>query len=205
MTEQREPVLEPTRAGDDRTQIERLDRIQCWSLLATMSVGRVGITVDGATEIFPVNYTVDRTSSVTPMILFRTDAGTKLTGLAHNPRISFEVDDLDPTDHTGWSIVVKGRAQQIRDLVDPDQRHRLEQFPVEHWYPGPKRHTIRIVPTEVTGRRIRRVDDPSLTKLPTVAEWTDRPVWIPPPAATLAQVSKSPPLLEGRSRERGGG
>jgi hypothetical protein len=76
-------------------------------------------------------------------------------------------------------------------LVDPDRRHRFEQMPLHHWYPGPKQHTIRIVPTEVTGRRINHTTTPALilAGLPTVAEWCDRPVWIPPTASPLAEAS----------------
>jgi len=145
----------PVSAGE-RTRVQRLDRVECWALLARARVGRVGVVVDGAAEIFPVNYTVDRSTSVTPTILFRTDPGTKLAALVHTPRVSFEVDSLDPAGRTGWSILVKGRAQQVDQIVDPDQRLRVEHIPLTHWSPGPKRHTIRIVPTEVTGRRIAR-------------------------------------------------
>lgn len=184
MTEQlAHDLQEPPVGGDDGTEIERLDVTQCWALLAERPVGRVGVIVGGAAEIYPVNYIVDRTSAVIPTILFRTDPGTKLAGLAQSPRISFEVDDLDPTDHTGWSIVVKGRAQQIREMVDPDERHRIEQIPLHHWYEGAKRHTIRLVPSEVTGRRISRRDEAALDPPPSVAEWTGRDVWVPPTPA----------------------
>jgi nitroimidazol reductase NimA-like FMN-containing flavoprotein (pyridoxamine 5'-phosphate oxidase superfamily) len=153
------------------------------------TVGRLGVVVDGTAEIFPVNYLLDRTTGVLPTILLRTDPGTKLTGLARDPHVTFEVDSLDPTDQTGWSIVVKGRAQQTSQMVDPDQRHRFERMPVRHWYVGPKRHTIRIVPTEVTGRRIKRTATTALTELPSIAEWSGRPVWIPPTRSSLAEAS----------------
>jgi nitroimidazol reductase NimA-like FMN-containing flavoprotein (pyridoxamine 5'-phosphate oxidase superfamily) len=180
MTEQlTHDLQEPPVAGDEPVEIERLTETECWRLLTETPVGRVGVVVDGAAEIYPVNYIVDRTSSGTPTILFRTDPGTKLAGLGHTPHISFEVDDLDATDQTGWSVVVKGRAQQIRQMVDADERHRVEQIPVRHWYAGPKRHTIRLVPAEVTGRRISRRHDPALHGLPSIEEWTGRDIWIP--------------------------
>lgn len=180
MTERRRTeVLDRASGGDDRGRIERLTGLQCWALLRGASVGRLGVVVDGVAEIFPVNYLVDHTTGVLPTILFRTDVGTKLAALASSPRVTFEVDSLDPTDETGWSIVVKGRAQQIRELVDPDWRERFERMPLHHWVPGPKPHTIRLVPTEVTGRRIGRTGSATITALPTVAEWCDRAVWIP--------------------------
>ena len=162
MTEHLAPrAPEPPIGGDDATEIERIDENRCWAMLAGTPVGRIGVIVDGTAEIYPVNYAVDRTSSGTPTILFRTDPGTKLAGLAKHPRVSLEIDDLDPTNHTGWSILVKGRAEQVRALTDADERHRIEQIPLHHWYAGPKRHTIRLVPTDVTGRRISRRDSSS--------------------------------------------
>lgn len=193
MTEQpsRTPRPAPAVAGEDRIGIERLDGVQCFALLAGAAVGRLGVVVDGAAEIFPVNYLLDRTTGVLPTILFRTDPGTKLAGLAANPHVTFEVDSLDPTDQTGWSIVVKGRAQQVDEVVDPDWRQRFERMPLHHWYGGPKRHTIRIVPSEVTGRRIKHTATPALAPrgLPSVAEWCARQVWIPPTRAACGHGS----------------
>jgi nitroimidazol reductase NimA-like FMN-containing flavoprotein (pyridoxamine 5'-phosphate oxidase superfamily) len=167
MTRHRAPdVPEPPIGGDDLTTIERIDETQCWALLAKTRVGRLGVIVDGAAEIYPVNYIVDRGSSLTPTLLFRTGPGTKLAGLAQHPRVSLEVDDLDTTDHTGWSILVKGYARQVRAMGDAEERDRIEQIQLDHWYAGPKRHAIRLVPTEVTGRRISRRDTLSLGRPP---------------------------------------
>jgi uncharacterized protein len=157
MTRHRAPhVPEPPIGGDDVTTIERIDETRCWALLAEAPVGRIGVVVDGTAEIYPVNYIVDRGPAGTPTILFRTGPGTKLAGLAQHPRVSLEVDDLDTTDHTGWSILVKGHAQQVREMGDAGERDRIEQIQLDHWYPGGKRHAIRLLPTEVTGRRISR-------------------------------------------------
>jgi nitroimidazol reductase NimA-like FMN-containing flavoprotein (pyridoxamine 5'-phosphate oxidase superfamily) len=180
MTEQLTHELRESADGD-RTRTERLDEAECWALLARAHVGRVGVIVDGAAEIFPVNYVIDPLPSAAPTIVFRTDPGTKLAGLAGTPNVSFEVDELDPATRTGWSVVVKGRAKQMRQLADPDERHRVEQLPLRHWYAGPKRHSIRIVPAEVTGRRIERSHDRP-DGLPTVGEWVHREVWVPPRA-----------------------
>lgn len=170
---------------DDAAGFERLDEADCWSLLSEASVGRVGVVVDGAAEIYPVNFVVDRSTGHDPTIVFRTDPGTKLAALAGTPRVSFEVDHLDLVEHTGWSVVVKGRARQIRELPDADERDRVRQLPVETWDVAPKRHWVRIEPTEVTGRRIgplttRRLARRGVRRLPSVAEWTAREVWVPP-------------------------
>jgi len=172
---------------------ERLDETACWALLAEAPVGRIGVAVHGAAEIYPVNYTVDRQADGTPAIVFRTDPGTKIAGLAGTPLVSFEVDEVDLDEQTGWSVVVKGRARQMRELADTDERHRVEGQPDESWDVAPKRRWIRLEPTEVTGHRIGPPTAPDvrshqhLGDLPTVAEWTGRDVWVPPsPKGTSA-------------------
>jgi hypothetical protein len=47
----------------------------------------------------------------------------------------------------------------------------------------------RIVPTQVTGRRIKRTAATVLTGLPSVAEWCGRSVWVPPMPSSLAAAS----------------
>jgi nitroimidazol reductase NimA-like FMN-containing flavoprotein (pyridoxamine 5'-phosphate oxidase superfamily) len=164
-------------------RFEPIDEVGCWSLLARATVGRVAVVVEGATDIFPVNLAVDRPDDRPPAILFRTAPGTKLAGLGRDPRISIEVDDLDLDDHTGWSIVVKGEARQVREIADAAERRRIESLFVDNWDDAPKRHWIRLEPTQVTGRRIGTATLPVDLRsdhLPTLDEWTDRDVWVPP-------------------------
>jgi uncharacterized protein len=88
-------------------------------------------------------------------IVFRTGGGTKLHGLERSPSVCFEVDALDATDHTGWSVLVKGRAEHVRD--SEELRH-WSALPLRYWELGPKAHWIRIVATEATGSRIGHLD-----------------------------------------------
>ncbi|HEY8524698.1 MAG TPA: pyridoxamine 5'-phosphate oxidase family protein [Acidimicrobiales bacterium] len=136
---------------DTRTWMEYLSEAECWDLLAETQVGRLGVLVDSAPEIYPVNHMVDGHS-----IVFRTDPGTKLAGLAKSPAVCFEVDGVDPERHKGWSVLVKGRAHE---LTDPDERHRVAERNLRYWSVGPKPHWIRIEAREVTGRRIHRSVD----------------------------------------------
>jgi nitroimidazol reductase NimA-like FMN-containing flavoprotein (pyridoxamine 5'-phosphate oxidase superfamily) len=109
-------------------------------------VGRIGVLNDSAAEIYPVNHAVDRQT-----VVFRTDPGTKLRGLLRSPAVCFEVDGVDPEDGTGWSVLVKGRAVQIRDA---DELRAADRLQLQPWTLGDKVHWIRILPAEVTGRRI---------------------------------------------------
>lgn len=57
---------------DGRTWLEHLSTPECWRLLAQSPVGRVGVLVDSAPEIYPVNHVVDEQT-----VVFRTDPGSK--------------------------------------------------------------------------------------------------------------------------------
>jgi hypothetical protein len=84
-------------------------------------------------------------------ILFRTDPGSKLRGLLRSPAVCYQVDGIDPIDATGWSVLVKGRAVELHD---PDAVRHAATLPLRYWTLGDKAHWIRIIPDEVTGRRI---------------------------------------------------
>jgi nitroimidazol reductase NimA-like FMN-containing flavoprotein (pyridoxamine 5'-phosphate oxidase superfamily) len=135
---------------DENPGIEQLSDEECWRLLSDAPVGRIGVIVDEAPEIYPVNHLVDDGT-----IVFRSDPGTKLAGLSRHPVVCFQVDGFDAEQRIGWSVLVKGRARQARQMPDPDERRRVEGLPVDYWAPGPKWHRIRIMPIDVTGRRIR--------------------------------------------------
>lgn len=134
---------------DARTWIEHLSAQDCWNLLDGTPVGRVGVVVDSAPVIFPVNHVVDGRS-----IVFRTDAGDKLHGIERAPSVCFEVDEIDVESKTGWSVLVKGRAHEI---IAAAETSNAEGLPLAFWTIGPKTHWIRITPTEVTGRHVHPV------------------------------------------------
>jgi nitroimidazol reductase NimA-like FMN-containing flavoprotein (pyridoxamine 5'-phosphate oxidase superfamily) len=133
---------------DARTWVEHLSQRECWELLAHAGVGRIGVLVDSAPEIYPLNFVVDDHS-----IVFRTEVGSKLRGVNRSPTVCFEADGFDLTTHKGWSVLVKGRAE---DVLDVESLRGLRQLPLEYWSVGEKSHWIRITPIEVTGRRIDR-------------------------------------------------
>src|SRR3954470_21665203 len=92
------------------TWVEYLSDDDCWRLLAAAPFGRIAVLVDSAPEVYPVNHVVDGRS-----IVFRTDPGSKLHGIARSPSVCFEVDGGDLDEQTGWSVMVKGRAVEISD------------------------------------------------------------------------------------------
>jgi uncharacterized protein len=135
---------------DGRTWLEHLSPVECWKLLAQSAVGRVGVLVDSAPEIYPVNFVVDDDT-----IVFRTDPGSKLRGFGRSPSVCFEADGFDIEALSGWSVLVKGRAVELQGA---DELRRAADLPLRFWAIGDKAHWIRIKPSEVTGRRIVKVE-----------------------------------------------
>jgi nitroimidazol reductase NimA-like FMN-containing flavoprotein (pyridoxamine 5'-phosphate oxidase superfamily) len=135
------------RVEDDTStgaEVEVITARECLELLATEQVGRLGVVVDGAPEIFPVNYTVDGDG-----ILFRSAEGLKLEGALHGP-VVFEVDRLHSESRSGWSVVIHGRAESYTRFDTPSLR---ESDP--SWLRTAKPHLVRLTPSRITGRRIR--------------------------------------------------
>ena len=113
---------------------------ECWSLVGGSGVGRVAVMVDGAPRIVPVNYAV--TGDV---IYFRTAVGTILNNVV-SQKAAFEVDAFDPPSRSGWSVCVVGAGRPVGDC-GPDVF-------VDSWAPRPREVCYRIVPDEITGRRL---------------------------------------------------
>jgi hypothetical protein len=130
----------------DRNGLEVLTEEECWSFLDAHHIGRLAVSVANEPEIFPVNYVVhDR------CILFLTAEGTKLAGAILGTSVAFEIDAADPLFHTGWSVIVRGTAEEVDHL---DDLVVVEDLPLQPWGPGAKHRYVRIRPVLVTGRRI---------------------------------------------------
>jgi nitroimidazol reductase NimA-like FMN-containing flavoprotein (pyridoxamine 5'-phosphate oxidase superfamily) len=119
-----------------------LTRDECLRLLRAFTVGRVAVApAVGSALVVPVNYIVDG-----EIIVFRSDLGEKL-GLLHERPVSFQIDWIDPFHHTGWSVLVRGTAFRATGA-------EVEHLDLSPWAAGDKRHWVRVVPAEITGRRL---------------------------------------------------
>ena len=127
---------------------------ECWERLRSAIVGRIAY-LDGHTgiEIFPVNFVVDHGT-----IVLRTAEGRKLAALAERPLVVFEADGGDPTDSTGWAVVVHGTSESIDTHDDVVDAFDLE---LRTWHGASKPHFVRVVPSRIIGRRA--VEDESPT------------------------------------------
>jgi nitroimidazol reductase NimA-like FMN-containing flavoprotein (pyridoxamine 5'-phosphate oxidase superfamily) len=130
----------------DRNGLEVLGRDECLRLLASASLGRLGITTGALPTVLPVNFRL-----VGDQIVFRTGGGTKLDAATDNAVVAFEVDDMDPVWHTGWSVVVTGMA---REISDPEELAAIELSTIPHWAPDHATRVVGVSTEIVTGRRV---------------------------------------------------
>jgi len=141
--------------SDVHEQAIDLGPAEGWALLREAVVGRLGVVVHGAPEIFPVNYVVDHGS-----IVFRTAEGTKLAG-ALGEHVAFEVDGYDAVSGEAWSVVVKGIAEEIRDL---DEVLDALSLPLHPWHAANKPRFVRVTPEVLTGRRFHVAENASVPR-----------------------------------------
>jgi uncharacterized protein len=62
--------------------------------------------------------------------------------------VAFEADDHNVAE--GWSVIVKGTARILHSVEDIEKAERAQLLP---WTATVKTHYVRIVPTQITGRR----------------------------------------------------
>ena len=135
-------------ADDDPVTV--LSEDECWSLLSSMSLGRLVTILGGQPEIFPVNFVAQRRT-----VLFRTAQGTKLFSAVMGGRVVFEVDDHTVAE--GWSVIVKGTAHLLSANADILE---AEEAPLLPWTATLKPVYVRVIAMEITGRRFKFGPEP---------------------------------------------
>ena len=136
-----------TEAGSGATMQELSGR-ECQALLATQQIGRLGVNAEHYPLIFVVNYGLDG-----DVVVIRTNPGTKLSNAEH-ANVTFEVDDIDQRAGTGWSVLIRGLAEEVTAAHHQELIERTKASSVQPWAPGEYGHWVRLIPHQVTGRRI---------------------------------------------------
>jgi len=133
---------------DSRTGIEWIEERECLRLLASQEVGRLGFVAGGNAEILPINYALDGTT-----VVFATGPGTKLAGAATGSAVVFEIDGVDLTTRSGWSVIIHGTAYELTVFDRPSLVERVRSLELHPWA-GDKPYIVRIEPRSITGRRV---------------------------------------------------
>ena len=117
-------------------------------LLASVNWGRFAWSDTDGPRILPVNFTL-----VDGHVFLRTELYGSLADAASGTAVALEADELDHRLSSGWSVVVLGRAEQVEDQAEIAAFFRQVREP---WAPGSRPLLVRIVPSQVTGRRFLR-------------------------------------------------
>ena len=124
-----------------------LTEAECLSCLRQVGVGRLGVTWNAMPVILPVNFVLDGAQR----IVVRTAAGTKLSAATAGRVVAFEVDGYDTMSHGGWSVLVQGRSQVLRD---PDEIAWAQKLPLNSWANEAAEEFVTVAIEVLSGRRI---------------------------------------------------
>lgn len=129
--------------------INELNDDECFALMATTTIGRLGFVEGGRVLVIPVNYLLDGRD-----VIVRTTPDGLLSGLPESTEtVAFEIDHHDDLGGHGWSVLLNGPVSVVT-------AEELDAMPgtsrVQPWAGGDRPLTLRLRPDAVSGRRVSR-------------------------------------------------
>lgn len=121
---------------------------ECRQRLRDKRVGRVVFTDRALPSAVPVNYML-----VDDAIVFRTDPGGLLARLLDgvgDAVLGFEVDDVDESCESGWSVLAIGLAAR----VSGEDARRISRAGLRSWGSESANTFVRIPIARLTGRTV---------------------------------------------------
>jgi uncharacterized protein len=125
--------------------MEPLEPSECMRLLASVRLGRLAWSGPEGPHVLPVNHSV-----LEGNVVIRTDLYSTIAEGTRSGTVAFEADELDDRLTSGWSVLVRGRAEHVEDRTEMADLFRRMGQP---WAPGSRPLVARVVPAQVTGRR----------------------------------------------------
>ena len=124
-------------------RLVELSEDESWELIAGRPVGRLAWSGPEGISVIPVNYV-----STQGRVELQTHAYSAMARDVDESPVAFEVDEVDETTRSGWSVLVRGTAHvsydhEIRSGAQPDV-----------WPSGSKALHVTVDVTSVTGRRV---------------------------------------------------
>jgi hypothetical protein len=171
---------------DPGADVEELTATECWRLVRAHSIGRLALDRDdGAPDVTPLNYRVDRHS-----ILMRSAPGGKLRSIRTRPAVAFEIDGMDAENF--WSVVIRG---VVRRMNTDDEIERSGVLGLVTSSPTAKHNFLRLTASTITGRRFRRTPAPDASPngTPSASESRDGGPQKPHPIPHYAPLPISDP------------
>lgn len=101
-------ALRGTALHTDHHSLQPLTEQECRELLASRTLGRVGLSAKSLPFVVPVRYVFDG-----ERILMRTGRDTNMAAATSGAVVAFQVDDIDERIGSGWSVQVQGLAREL--------------------------------------------------------------------------------------------
>ncbi len=138
---------------DRDDELEELGAEACLRLLSTVPVGRVVYTEHALPAVLPVAF------DVTPdgRLLLAVRRGSATARGLDGTVVAFQADRVDPVTRSGWSVLVHGRADILRD---PEQILRALRSGLRSWVGEPDPMFVALVPELISGRRLSATGRP---------------------------------------------
>lgn len=128
-------------------KIEELSTDECVTLLGQEAVGRLAFVDAEGPAAIPVNFGL-----VGTRILFRLESDSHARAAVDGP-VAFEVDHTDADNGSGWSVLVRGAAEEVALDDVPELLRHMTGLP-RPWAEGIHNVWVLITPRKVTGRRL---------------------------------------------------
>jgi hypothetical protein len=136
----------PPRLAGDRA----LSPEECLAFLKSSQVGRIAVSIGALPVILPVNYLAFEGA-----VWFRAPSVGTLFAASVGSVIAFEADGYDDVGSFGWSVLVRGVAD---DVNDPTTLEEVRSRFVDAWPLGVDADRYIVIPaTMLTGVRYDRV------------------------------------------------
>jgi hypothetical protein len=126
--------------------LEPLSQEACLLLLRQETVGRIAVVVDDNPIILPVNYRLVEPPSG-PILAVRTRPGNVIEQAPAG--VAFEIDSIDPIQHQGWSVLVRGELLH----ATPTSAGFREGYDPESWLPD-RDAWLLVDPWAISGREL---------------------------------------------------
>ncbi|MEV1178719.1 pyridoxamine 5'-phosphate oxidase family protein [Nonomuraea sp. NPDC049784] len=124
--------------------IRPLSQAEALERLGAVSLGRLVFSYQALPDIRPVNHLLDN-----GQVIVRSHIGAAVVSSIHGlvTVVAYEADDIDPINHLGWSVIVKGTAELVKDPGEIARYQRL----LRAWVNQQMDYVIRIKPEIITG------------------------------------------------------
>jgi len=126
----------------------QLTEERCRELLASRRQGRIAWNSPDGPQLLPVSYGLHA-----GQVAFRTAPYGVLSQLRNPTMVAFEIDDIDPEAGTGWSVMLRGRAEAVTRSQDLSLLWGGEVG--VPWAPGTRNLYILISEHSISGRAVK--------------------------------------------------